>query len=270
MFKSSVICLVLLFPCAVSAETVLICRSSYQLVLAERQVPQKARLVLEHVVHEIAQHTDWKVISLSNNQCETRADLLGLKNAKGVDEAVLVKVQETSIHYEFTVHTTFTEVSKENNGTFTEALGAISQTVLSLLPQVELSPQRAEQPEPPQPPQLVTRPIQRMDRSTGLSPASFWVSLSITGAFTVTTGVLEIVGYSMKKDLQDTPFEERDRSDKKLLEDLRTTERVFLVGAIAGAVTTTILGFLTPFGRKKRNSRKVDLTVRSLSLCGDF
>ncbi len=254
-------------PGTVLAARVLICRSSYDLVVTSEQSQEKAQRIVDHIVGELEAAGDWKGIRTAD-ECDSRDDLLKAKDWLDVEEAILIKVRETSVHYDYQVVSTTAETAGELDGTFAELLEATAATALKMLPEVKQveAPGPVEASEPDEPAE-VTEPEQPPDE--GMSPVPFWVALSVTGALAITTGALEIAGYSKLQDYKDQEI--RLSSEETDLTRLRTAEIVLFSLALAGAVTTTVLGVLT-FGKKSKedDTNKVALGFNGIGLYGEF
>jgi len=84
-------------------------------------------------------------------------------------------------------------------------------------------------------------------KKDGLKPTAFYVSAALTAALAISWGTVEIVGYSRQKDLEGQPLTDSWSSKRDDLKTLRVVDGILLGTAVAGAITTTILFFLTDF-----------------------
>ncbi len=85
----------------------------------------------------------------------------------------------------------------------------------------------------------------------GLKPAAFATSLAITGALAVGFGVTEAVGLKRKSDLEGMPAGLEFNEEQKSLKTLRVVDGVLFGATLAAAATSTVLFFLTDFGKDK-------------------
>jgi len=81
----------------------------------------------------------------------------------------------------------------------------------------------------------------------GLAPTVFFVSAGVTSALVIGWIIVESVGYSRMKDLEDRVEDDDWEAERNDLKPLRAADGVLIGLAAAGAVTTAVLFFLTDF-----------------------
>lgn len=254
----------ILLPSTALADTLLICPSSYILGVNGKSIPQKSKLVVEYVAERIGTETEFK-LKISDEECMDREQLVRAQTTQGTGAALLVQVVETSVHYDFTVHLTSVPegLRGESDGTFGEALEAIAALVIANLPQPLEEASTPSQPEQTEvhAESATTKP----PKAPMISWTPFWISLGVTGALGLTTGIIEIAGYKQLQDYED--MNPRPSEDENRLNSLQTAERVFLGLTVAGAITTTIVGIVIS---SKKRAEKKSLTLRGTTLCGEY
>jgi hypothetical protein len=246
-------------PALATAQKVAVLPVSYWLVWEDAQSREKEQAIFQEVVRTAEESGYDVVVGTDVNNaariasgskaidCRDRSCLDQVANHLEVDNAIFVSVAEEGLLYNVEIN--LAKGDQEYGpigGNFAKLRIGVSSMVKAALGPAATGEKPEDGAEEGQPEPQDGEP-QPTDRKKPLGLVPFIVTASVTGALGITWVVLESVGYSKLKKHEngDEYWNEEDASR------LQTADRVFLGLALAGVVTTTVLGFLTEFRKKK-------------------
>jgi hypothetical protein len=261
----------LLVSAAASADpgTVAVLRPSYEIFREGTQSEEDAEAVftmIKHAVKEAGMNvaeqakTDAALQTLSGStaaHCDNQSCLKIVAESAGAWNAVAVRVIDKEAHFILSIkYAVGDELEAKvfgNRASLMEDIFGNVEKVLSSnapkdpvvatgteesseIPEEEIGPDQDENTAPP--PQR------------GLKPNAFYVSAAVTAALAIGWGTVEIIGYAKSQKLEDRTEDATWQSDRDDLKPLRTVDGILLGAAAVGAITTTILFFLTDFDQE--------------------
>ncbi len=256
-----------LMPICALAQKVAVLPVSYWLVWEDAESVEKADAVMDDVGLAVAEsgyemiHGDpvnEAAASASGAKaadCRDQACLAAVAAALNADNAMFISITEEGLMYN--VEIIMAEGESESGplgGNFTKLLAGVVIMVKTALPKlkeevaeeeplpVEYVPVVSEEPasEPAPEPEAAEDKGKKK-----LNPVPFYVVAGVTGALAISWVIVESIGYSKEDELTSGEWSVDDA--KKL----QTADRVLLGLTVAGAITTTVLGFFTDFSKKQ-------------------
>ena len=256
---------VVLLPAAAgAAPRVVITRGVYTSVFDDRVSASDAARVQQRAI-AAARDAGWDPID--GGDCAEVACLDALRATHGADDALAVSTRQSGAQYEFAI-------VSGREGRFDETFTGAALAALDQLDQ--LVARYLADWKPPAP--AATPESQPAEAHAKSKPASkkpvsltaFKAGIAVTGILSATLLMLEVAHDVKRQKLLDTPIEDRDSGDRDTVQHIQIAGRVFFAATLAGAVTTTVLGFFTDFDRKVAVAPVAAAGGAGLALTGEF
>ncbi len=235
--------------CLAGGKRVIVFEGPYELIEEEdlEGVEYSAKLIMEKAI-SAAEKAGWKITTPTeeDRKCNDKECLKQAIQKYGVNESIYISTSQFGARYEFEVVLgSGKNLTSTKTGTLSDALQEAEKLAVMALREDPASEEPVEEPTPEQAPEnedeVKNKPVSR---------PVFWSSLAATGVLIIGGAAVEGVAYSKLKDYSDKPQLERSKEERKKVENWRLASRIVICTAMAGVITTTVLGFLTDFSEK--------------------
>lgn len=235
---------------AVFAKTIAVPLGPYTMVAEDRRLPESAAAFRDRL-EETARSMAWEISpDVSDRVCESEDCLKQVKYDSKTDQAIFVEVEQIGAKHTLTLYSLGFEPKTETvTGPVSKVYKKLDEMTREILKSsieaIAAVPPASKKPDPvpallpaaedPPPPASQSPPA-------GPHPRAFWASFGLTLGFAVGGLVMEGVGYSKLKDVNEKPLDERTEADVRFQQPLRIAEAVMFGAAFASAVVATVVG----------------------------